>query len=591
MSCLNQGSCVTPSGTALSGGYLGSQSACENCGDCGSCSVSGHTDESSCKSASGTWTKNTFTPNTVVDATEYTTDDTCNDASGFWWKNKNWWSKKNAWDVGSMLPGFPMSGWEYDGTCTGDKNSGQCQSCSENFPTGDFAVNANPSNLLEEHIIKGDYVKDTQFINDTISGVNATVALAKHPNYYAKLRKWLKNMSSVKVSASDAAGASKQKIIFGHSGLTILFKPENAGSIETVSCGVGSNYTCPAALTPNDLHSLVIEPLNYNRGDNEILFANGKVTVAGGTNHGKIRFTTSGAVRISDINNTATGTVEFVNSKAVFISGLPNYGTITFKDTKTTFVDVINEGGSVTIEGGKYTPYGVVNKGTITVKAGITVSGHIKCNQGGTIIIEAGVNGSATVGSGDCMGTISGAGASVISASSAPEFVVAQELTFTGENVTAASLDNPAAKKSIRVALASEFSVTTASVEIVSINDATARKLRERALAAATTVKIDYEITVSDSAKQADVQEKMEVLDTQPVVLATLADVVAVELGLNPGTITAEASTPTAISTTPSPTPVGGSSDAFLGGAATKSSASTIFVIAAGIFGATVLML
>ena len=222
-----------------------------------------------------------------------------------------------------------MSGWEYDGTCTGDTNSGQCRSCSEDFPSGDFTINASPQNLIEEHVIKGAYVKDAQFINDTISGVNATVALAEHPNYYAKLKKWISALSAVKVSASDIAGASKQKIIFGHSGLTILFRPENAGSIETVSCGVGSNYACPAGLTPDDLHSLVIEPLNYDRGDNQILFANGKVTVAGGTNHGKIRFTTSGAVRISDINNTATGTVEFLNSQDVFIAGLPNYGTIT----------------------------------------------------------------------------------------------------------------------------------------------------------------------------------------------------------------------------------------------------------------------
>ena len=98
----------------------------------------------------------------------------------------------------------------------------------------------------------------------------------------------------------------------------------------------------------------------------------------------------------------------------MYIAGLANTGKITFGQTTTTFVDVENEvGGDVTLLSGTFTAYGIVNKGVITVKSGCKVAGKIRCNEGGIIFIEDGVNGTVTVPGGDnCTGSIAGPGAS-----------------------------------------------------------------------------------------------------------------------------------------------------------------------------------
>ena len=415
------------------------------------------------------------------------------------------------------------------------------------------------------------YVKDIQFISDATGATGdgtAATALAANPDYYDKLQPWLTAMGNVRVSHSSLVGATKQKIILGHSGATLLFRPENSGGISTVACGTGSNPACPVGLTPSDLHSIVIEPINYDVGDNEIHFSVGDVTVTGGQNFGKIEITTSGKVRISEIENS--GEVDFANSEDVFIAGLPNSGKITFTNTKTTFVDILNEAtGDVTIDGGEYSAYGVVNKGTITVKAGSDISGHIKCNEGGTIIVEEGVTGSATVSSGSCQGTVSGDGASLFVYEDAPEYTNCQELKFTGENVTASTLNTEASKLSVRKKLASLFSVTVASVEIISITDVPGRRLRERSLGAkhVSTVKIDYSVIVSDETTKTTIQEKMGEMageDEHSTALSNIAETIAVQVGIKPLSITTAAepgsagpvtSAPISAPNTPSPIP------------------------------------
>jgi len=72
-------------------------------------------------------------------------------------------------------------------------------------------------------------------------------------------------LGAIKVSATSQEGATKQNLVMEMSGLALLVKPENLGSITTAACGTETN-PCPDGLTADDLHMFVIDPVNLNDG-------------------------------------------------------------------------------------------------------------------------------------------------------------------------------------------------------------------------------------------------------------------------------------------------------------------------------------
>jgi len=558
-SCEDQTGCTYTIGTiADTAGVFADKEACEafggicqrcsnddgnmlNLSDClrnGVCSddtISEH-GQTLCEDNGKTWTA--FT---IIDLPDMSKND-CEDVDENWFKKVNFAIETNTWYVGELKGGRGMAGYDEDGTCTDED---VCKECDSNFPTGDFILSGDPNSLLAQHVIK-NFVNDTVFLKDARAGKSFAASKTGTPLYYNSLQNWIVYLSHVAVSASSIDGATTQNLIMAQSGLSLLFKPTNAGSITTQACGDGADQTmCPPGtdLTAADLHLVVIEPTNLDTGDNKIAFSNGKVTVAGGTNDGMIEFTTTGAVKVEGIVNS--GTVSFENSQDIFIAGLPNSGNITFKNTKTTFVDVVNEeNGMVEIDGGDYAVYGLVNHGNVHIKSG-SVHGEVKCNYG-TITVDAGVTGSVTVtDDSDCAGTIIGDGAAdVASIDTIPEFKVQQGLSFTGVNMTAATLDTPASRAAVKGKIADGLGVTAASVEILSIEDVAVRRMalsRRKLERAATRVDIKYEVTVSDAATEERMKEKMEELKTDDTKLQLIADIVVVEMKANGAVIAFDA--------------------------------------------------
>ena len=212
MECLNGGTC---SGTD---GERHSQWDCENNG--------------------GTWTGGF----TIIDEPAYTSQDDCDSLDGHWWKKVNFPLETNTWYKGELKAGEGMAGYDADGTCT---NEDVCQECDDNFPTGDFVLSGDPNQLLAAHVIE-NFVTDTVFLEDARTGRSYSDSKASSPEYYGNLQNWITFLSSVAVSASSVDGATSQNLIMAQSGLSLLLKPTNAGSITTQACGDGEGQTmCP----------------------------------------------------------------------------------------------------------------------------------------------------------------------------------------------------------------------------------------------------------------------------------------------------------------------------------------------------------
>jgi len=136
---------------------------------------------------------------------------------GHWWKKVNFPLKTNVWYGGELYPGKGMANYEADGTCTGDADLYECRQCDDNFPTGDFILSGDPSQLLAEHIIQ-NFVNDTVFLKDALEGKSFTAAKSSTPKYYQDLQNWITYLSHVAVSANTMEGATKQNLIMAQSG-------------------------------------------------------------------------------------------------------------------------------------------------------------------------------------------------------------------------------------------------------------------------------------------------------------------------------------------------------------------------------------
>ena len=110
---------------------------------------------------------------------------------------------------------------------------------------------------------------------------------------------------------------------------------------------------------------------------------------------------------------------------------------------------------------------------------------------------------------------------------------VQQGLSFTGVNMTAATLDTPASRAAVKGKIADGLGVTAASVEILSIEDVAVRRKGLRKLQDATRVDIKYEVTVSDAATEEAMKEKMEELVTDDTKLAAVTGIVVAEMVAN----------------------------------------------------------
>ena len=504
-----------------------------DCLSVGTCSdVNGSSGKPSCDSIEGaTFTStNTWTTGTVIAAPSFTDEDSCRDNQGFW-LDTTWFEASQTWDVGTLIAGIAMTGYDESGTCS----LSECTECNENFPAGDFMFSAEPGSLIAEHIIR-TWVSDATFIADIEAGMSAASAKAASPDYYDAFNSWLP-LANIKVSAVDIAGASTQNIAFIGSGLNLLIKPENAGSITTLPCGTSvtdpdTSVTtqlpdCPNdeqgnAMTPDDLHLMIFKPVNHDTSSfvnnvvtNAITVTSGKFTVHGGDNAGTIDTTTSGAVRLSSIVNS--GTVSIANSNDVLIAGIPNSGIISFSDTATTFVDVINGAqGEVTINGGSYTAYGIKNEGQISILAG-DVSGEIACNDGGVITIAAGVTGTIKVASGACQGDINGEGAaSVVVYENIQGFTATQTLSFAGEGITAEALESAAYPGGpLTNAIAESLSVSSTAVTVLSVTDATGRRLKGGRALANGSINVVYEVSVTDTDLLQVIESRMNAFDNE----------------------------------------------------------------------------
>jgi len=585
--CMNKGTCKDPSGSVKSD--KNSQGACTGCDDCGACSDGG-TSKSGCESPA-TWADNTWEPATVTNDADPifvsfsdADEDTCRDkGDSYWVAKENWWTKKRAFIPGTAIPGPPMVDYTVDGTCaTGKTCAG---SCFEHLEGGEFSIRGIPGDLLYDNIMGGDssYVSDEKFMTAVNAGATAAEASSgADSSYFEALKKWFIMVNS-KVVDVNVSGASKQGITFEASGLIPLMYPSNLGTIKAKPCGVTGAAACPGTLKSTDQHLFIYKPVNL-AGDNSLIdIDSGKVTVIGGSNSGEIDMSTTEDVKISGITNT--GTVSISNSQGVIIGGLPNSGAITFTDTITSFVDVVNEeAGTVTINAGTYSTYNTVNKGTITLKSGAKVGGHIKCNTG-TIAIEKGATGSITIGAGDCQGTVTNAGEVAITYESKTEYVVSQSLTFGGTGVTAAKLDTTSGKKAIAESIASALGVTSASVDIISITDASRRLASGHSRRLSSSVQIDYTVTVTDPVARDSAKTTMEAIATAPATnpeMDAIVEVVALEAGIEVAAITPTAEAPSVETVEPV--------DNNLDGAATAAKTSAVMAVVAGVAGAAIVI-
>ena len=68
----------------------------------------------------------------------------------------------------------------------------------------------------------------------------------------------------------------------------------------------------------------------------------------------------------------------------------------------------------------------------------------------------------------------------VVSYVSESEYVATQELTLTGAGLNLTTVDKPEIKTAIRSAIAEQFGVTPAAVEIISITEISARRVRRQ---------------------------------------------------------------------------------------------------------------
>ena len=116
--CSSSGSCSGPLGCSES--YC-----CNNC-----CSEGTSVDQSSCEGDGFNWLEAEWVSNTVIEVEgTFADDDACEDSAPdgetYWLRKTKYTIGINMWDVGTMVAGPPMIGYDADGTCTGNAEVGE----------------------------------------------------------------------------------------------------------------------------------------------------------------------------------------------------------------------------------------------------------------------------------------------------------------------------------------------------------------------------------------------------------------------------------------------------------------------------------
>merc|ERR1711971_765974 len=113
---------------------------------------------------------------------------------------------------------------------------------------------------------------------------------------------------------------------------------------------------------PEKTHAFIYAPDN-TEGE-AIKVKSGSATIVGGISAGPIESTTTGSLKVAELQHLEGGTVQVSGSHSIFLSNVKNSGTVTVKESTATLIDIENKPkGKVTVESGTYHAFGIVNNG------------------------------------------------------------------------------------------------------------------------------------------------------------------------------------------------------------------------------------